>query len=415
MASFKVHISNIARFHKIILFTLSVLVQFLYFRDCFSNTALNQCLPSAVDSFDYEKRARVFLEFGFRAAFGDAFRVPGYPLLISFFIAHFGQVAFSALRIFQIILTSVTVLLVYRTLNDTFNKSTSFFASLIFLLMPSWYFSPLILAESLSYFLFVLLIIVSIKVINRRRLEIKELLIFTLLISLATYLKPNHILWVIPILFLVLALSKARLLATFALLALLGICLSPWLIFVNRDTSSPFILTSASGGNFYVGTGMQLNYDNGPLAKAAIFWKVDPKNNSNDIIHNTSNLDIRLLNDIYSAKALDIWMERPLRQMGFGLTKITIAFSIFTDSLLQLFLGIIFLVSLIFAIYVTMSRNFLSKSSIFCVLYLSFVLVLAFQAFVFQADRRFVFPILIPAWLLVFESFNPRIGKIRLR
>jgi hypothetical protein len=162
----------------------------------------------------------------------------------------------------------------------------------------------------------------------------------------------------------------------------------------------------------YIGTGMRLSYDDGPLAKAAVFWKVDPISNPLDVISDASHQDIRVLDEVYSEKSLYIWKERPLRQIGFGITKIAIAFSIYTNSISQFFLGALFLISLIFTIYVLISKAFIPKSKIFCVLYFSIIWTLASQAFIFQADRRFIFPILIPSWLLFTELLSPKLRNL---
>lgn len=400
-------------FHHFVIVVLSVSFQFFIFRNCFSNTIQNNCLPSALDSFDYANRARVFLDSGFSQAFADGFRVPGYPLVISLFMILFGDYAFVALRIFQVVITALTASMVYKALNDSFSKLRSFCLSIFFSFLPSWYFAPLLLAESLTYFLCICLVIVAIRVIKHKSFNSKDLIILCLLIVSAIYLKPNQILWIIPLFVLSNLIGDSKFLFSCLAAGIILACLVPWLFFVNAKNNSYFNLTTASGGNLYIGTGMIMEYNDGPLSKAAIFWKVDPKNNLDDVVSGTDKLSSGHSNRIYAGKALEIWRERPIRQIGFGIAKILIAFSIWSDSIYSTTLGAIFLFSLIGSVYALSSNKSTQYGKHFCVLYLSFVSILAVQAFVFQADRRFVFPILIPTWLFLLELFGIKESKLR--
>jgi len=197
------------------------------------------------------------------------------------------------------------------------------------------------------------------------------------------------------------------------LLGLTGALLSPWLYYANRDNPSKFTFTATSGGNLYIGLGMHLAYDNGPISRAAIFWKVDPRSNPSDVLSGTDQSDIRALDEMFGDRALEIWKKRPLQQLGFGLAKIAIAFSVYVDSFPQLLLGLLVITSLFLSIYSVFFRKFSIESRLASLLYISIIVILAFQAFLFQADRRFVFPVLIPASILVFYSLkfgSPRKG-----
>jgi hypothetical protein len=52
------------------------------------------------------------------------------------------------------------------------------------------------------------------------------------------------------------------------------------------------------------------------------------------------------LNDIYTEKALDIWRERPLAQIRYGIDKVLIAFGLKTNSPMDSALGFITLGSI---------------------------------------------------------------------
>lgn len=395
-----------------LLFSLSLCIQIISFRSCLSNKILNECLPSAVDSFDYTNRAKSLLESGFDEAFGDAFRIPGYSMVIAFFLLLFGNFAFIALRVTQALLTAVSTIIIYRTLSTSSSKVASFKFSIFYSFLPSWYFSPLLLAESLSYFLCCLFVVKSLNVINKVDLLPKDIMSLSLLVGAATYLKPNHLLWVVPAMFIVYFTSnKKKLTSILLLLGLTGALLSPWLYYANRDNPSKFTFTATSGGNLYIGLGMHIAYDNGPISRAAIFWKVDPRSNPSDVLSETDQSDIRALDEMFGERALEIWKKRPLQQLGFGLAKIAIAFSVYVDSFPQLLLGLLVVTSLFLSLYSVFFRKFSIESRLASLLYISITVILAIQAFLFQADRRFVFPVLIPASILVFYSFKVRNSK----
>jgi hypothetical protein len=231
------------------------------------------------------------------------------------------------------------------------------------------------------------------------------------LIALATYLKPNQLLWIVPVFTLFHLINKRDHFSKIRLLGVVGVSLIPWLLFVNVSNPGPFTFTSASGGNLYIGTGMQTIDDGSTLAKAAKYWKVDPKSNPKDVIFRNENEDIRESSGIYSSKAFEIWKKRPIRQIGFGIAKVIIAFSIYTDSIGQSLLGFLVLISLILSVYILIFTSSNWRRRVLCKVYLSFIGILAFQAFVFQADRRFIFPILIPVAVLLFELKHSKTHK----
>lgn len=173
---------------------------------------------------------------------------------------------------------------------------------------------------------------------------------------------------------------------------MVAMLLSPWVLFVNDSQPGFFGLTTNSGINLYVGTGMVLSYDESLLAKSAIKWRVDPRNNPSDIKVSATAGSPAIQNSKFTDKALQIWKERPLREIGYGIDKTLIAFGFKSNSVTDYVYGLFNALSLISAALLIRSRTF----RVWGVTTLITALVLASQAAVFQADRRFVVPVLFP-------------------
>jgi hypothetical protein len=112
------------------------------------------------------------------------------------------------------------------------------------------------------------------------------------------------------------------------------------LFFTNKAQPGFLGLTTGSGINSYVGTGMILDYDQGFLARSAIKWRVDPKNNPGDSIDNAGTTTPAEMNSLYSQKSIQIWKKRFWRELGFGLDKVKFAFSISSNSKFEMLIGI---------------------------------------------------------------------------
>jgi len=83
-----------------------------------------------------------------------SFRTPGYPLFIAFFLALWGNPVF--ISVIQIILTGLTVILLYRLSRIFFSEKISFIAGLLLALEPAFiFYSIVLLSESVFIFLLV--------------------------------------------------------------------------------------------------------------------------------------------------------------------------------------------------------------------------------------------------------------------
>jgi hypothetical protein len=150
---------------------------------------------------------------------------------------------------------------------------------------------------------------------------------------------------------------------------------------------------------------MVLSYDESLLAKSAVKWRVDPRNNPTDIRVGATAGSPAKQNSKFTDKAFEIWKERPLREIGYGIDKTLIAFGFKSNSVTDYVYGLFNALSLISAALLIRSRTFRAWG----VTTLVTALVLASQAAVFQADRRFVVPVLFP---LAIVSLGIALGNL---
>lgn len=392
---------------------LSMLLQMIILGKHLTNTVLSSFSPSAVDAVDYLERARIWSTIGFSAAFEDLWRMPGYPAVIVMMQALFPSFPFLALRLLQMLAIAISVGLMKLTLDRLVSRNLSLIFSAFFSFLPIWYFSPVLLPESLTT-LTLTSILYCLSTIKSNSVKPLQILLISLLLALSVYLRSNLIFFVFPIiifLFFKIQARKIELISIFV--ALVFVFLSPWLIFTKTQHSGFIGLTSNFGINAYIGTGMVLNYDGGILAGSAMRWGVDPKSHQNDLIDLDPPLPRVEQSKILTEKAIGIWRERPLKQIGYGVDKFLIAFSLKGNSIASWFLAV-FVLSSFFSSFRVMGEQ---HSRSWGGLYLTTILLLATQAFFLQADRRYVFPTLMPLALVCLalatsqmSFFRPRLG-----
>ncbi len=378
------------------LFILSIGFQMLLIGKYIDNSIVSSYAPSATDAVDYSNRADVWLASGFTDAFGDLWRMPGYPLVILLMKVTIPAHAYLALRILQVICLAASVAIMKMLLDKKLTPSISTLLSFVYILLPLWHFTPILIAESLTSFIFVLILLVLVSIKNSKA-TVLQLIIISLLVAIETYLKSNLVFLIIPIsVYLIFTLKKRVWVSTLSTFLILFVFLSPWFVFAKTVEPEFRGITSNLGINAYIGTGMILNYDNGALAKSAVKWRVDPKSNPNDVITFESPLKLIEQSRILSSKSIEIWQERPFQEIGYSFDKILIAFGLKGNSLLDSLIGLFSVISLVFGAILCRDKNTRAWSlfllSIFC--------IFALQAGLLQADRRYVFPVFFPISIL---------------
>lgn len=402
--------SNINNFT---VFVLSLLVQMILIGKYLDNDIVSRYALTAVDAADYANRAQIWKNEGFSLAFDDAYRMPGYPSLIFAMSLLFPNQAFLATKLFQMFGLALSAVIIKLILEKLATTKLTILGTTLFILLPNWHFTPILLAESLTATCFIGLIFFLSRVSERGATKI-HILGITFLVAALTYLKPNNLLLIIPVLvFLYFKVNHGAIRSISFILALFVLLMSPWIGFAKKSNPGFYGLTTNSGINLYVGTGMIVSYDGGALSNAALRWRVDPKNNPRDVVELSQGLSPLQVNQLFQDKAIQIWKERPVQVFVYGLEKMLIAFGFKGNSPQDYVLGLFNLGALIAGMTLLRFPNF----RIWGITLLSIFLVLAAQAVIFQADRRFIVPVFSPIAVinltLVFSLFATYKGKLK--
>ena len=386
------------------LFLFSIFLQLLLFSRFLDNQILNDYDPSKIDAITYVQVSDTWREQGFNEAFGDLWRLPGYPSVLLLVQLVFPEAPFLALRVLQMMAVAGSVVVIYKLLSIFITSKRSFYFALLYALLPSWYFAPVLIAECLTTVM-IILILKALAGISNAKINVYHLLWISLLTSFSIYLRPNNIFLIVVIVsfFLVQLIAiKFKIVSLFLIFTFLF--LLPWLLFSQKQELGFIGLTTNQGVNLYIGTGMYLNYDDGILAESAIQRKVDERQNLDDRIligPNTSRLD---QNNIYKERAFEIWKDRPIKQLGYSLDKVLIAFGLKANSVLELSFGLFNL----FAIFCSFLSIRVKSQRAWAVVILVTASLLATQAAIFQADRRFIVSIFLPFGLISIALVHSR-------
>jgi len=390
--------SYVSKYSTTLVILASIIFQLIVIGKYLDNSVLSTYAPGALDANGYTQRATSWRLNGFDSAFGDAFRMPGYPLLILIMEYFFPEFPYLAVRILQLTALAISAGLIKIALQKLLGLSTAVGMSLFFVILPSWHFVPILIAESLSAAIVAILVTRLLRWDNNQ-VNLRLAGLIGVLIALATYLKPNHLI-LLPIVlsYFVFAKVKKKISISGFVCLVVGLLLLPWVLYVNVQFPNLNSLTSTSGGNFYVGTGMIVDYNGGQLAKSASKWSVGPAENPDDILQFTDNQGPVERNQIYTEMAAEIWKKRPYAEFRFGIEKILIAFGLKSDSLFEYTFGVFN----VFALLSSILLFFFKKHRGIAAATITTILLLGLQAFLFQADRRFVIPLLFPLAVICF-------------
>jgi len=370
----------------------SAFVQILFIGKYLDNSIISPYAPTAMDALDYTSRAEIWRSRGFSEAFTDVSRMPGYPFLIYINNLLFSEYTYLATRCFQLLTLAVSVGLIKIVLQKYTSQAIAVFTSGLFAFLPIWHFIPILIGETLTAVIIIALIYLLSKIHNRE-ISLKYIFMISICIAIETYLKPNNILIIIPIIgFLIFSKQSKVLRSTARILFFVLILLLPWIGFASSAQKGFLGLTANSGINAYIGTGMIISYDGGILAKSAIKWKVDPKSNASDIVAGIDKESPIIRNNLFAQKSIQIWKNRFWAELGFGFDKIRFAFGLNSESKLESIFGIFNILGLLSALLLLKDRALRSWG----IALLLIAMTLSIQAIIFQADRRFVIPVFSP-------------------
>lgn len=379
------------------------ILQLMLFQKGIDNNPVNSYSPSSVDAYGYVSRAQdLSLKKGLTHVFQDGFRMPGYPVFLSLFY-NISPLPLYHARIFQMGISALLIFFAFLTFIKIFqSEPPAIWASfVIFCWFPFYYFSPILIAESCSLFLYSCLIFVLTQV--KTKLDTWSITL-PILLALLVYFKPNHILIFIPVLAFIWCKFKTTKKSLLVYLCIMMILfLLPWTLFLSIKNNSPVFLSTTLGINLYLGTGVETNFELSSNQKilptlVAKHWNLESdsikKNTQNEVVGMTVLEQDRYLKQI----AKEIWQLRPLDNCIYGVAKIFHGFG-FSMRGLKDFIQILLLVtSALFSLYLWNKNQWME----WCIFYWTTFTLTSIQLFFFLPDQRFKIVIFdLPALILI--------------
>ncbi len=293
----------------------------------YDNQPVNAYRPTSSDALVYVGQAAQAAAGEFRAAFAGGFRPPGYPLFLAACLGLFAR-PWLAARLLQAALSALIVPLAFATLAGALGRPARALAgaALVALWLPLYYFAPVLTAESVS--LFVLAVALWLMARAARGGGRGWLATGGLAATAAAlvYLKPNHVFLALPAaVFLGASGARGRAAAFAGGLALL---LLPWTAFISAANGRFIPLSTTSGINLYLGTGIDPAAGDGgglPGTVAARLGLADAERAA-AIGARAAALGPAAQDALYSAEAAARWRARFPATALYGLSKAAHAF-----------------------------------------------------------------------------------------
>ncbi len=392
----------------LVLFVISVTYQLVLLNDFMNNEITTQFYPLGSDANDYAALASAWKEKGFFIAFNELLRTPGFPAIILIISIIFPNDTFFVLRILQLTSIALTVVMIKKILELHIPKSQAYTFSLIYIVLPIWYFVPAILAESFTTFFFTLLLYYA-SLIKTNIYNLHNYLIISGCLAILIYLKANSVLLVIPILYFIIHKIKIKkFLHLLLIIFFLIILMLPWMTYAKTTQGSFLPLTNTSGYALYYGTGMIVKGD--PILKqAAIENRVNSEVNIEDLLVFDKPTRTSEMSEIYTNKTIEIWSKRPLNQFSFGLQKIMLNFGFIVRNSYEYFLGFFSLITIIASLLLIKQKKHLDWAFTFII----YFLCQSFQAMIFFSDKRYLIPTYIPISIIILSLAVSKLMRVR--
>jgi 4-amino-4-deoxy-L-arabinose transferase-like glycosyltransferase len=205
-------------------------------------------------------------EYVYLPGTATSLRPPLYPAAVAGLYWLFGLNNFQAVRLFQLVLSLLNVILLYRLGSEVFSRQTGLWLAGLYCFYPSMLgFNNLLLTEVLFTFLLCAACFSLVRFLNRERTS--YLLLAGALFGLAALTR--SVLWLFPIIlcgFLLLALRteiNRRLVGAVFFLLAFSLIVAPWSIRNTRLEKTFITIDTMGGRNFMMG-----NYEYTPLYRA---------------------------------------------------------------------------------------------------------------------------------------------------
>jgi 4-amino-4-deoxy-L-arabinose transferase-like glycosyltransferase len=397
-----------------------VSLQFVLHRHALDNGIENRSSPSSTDTREYVGRAEVFAN-GIRAgegfpkafsqAFRDGYRTPGYPVFLAVFPPLFDK-PLQAARCAQILLSGAIVVLAFLTFRNLLRSKQKAFlgAVLVGVWPPLYYFSPILIAESCSLFVLAALL----WVLSRRPEKTPRFLSWIAaspLFAILVYLKPNHFLLLLPVaVFLWICATgteKPTRIQSLSFVALSIALLAPWSLFLSLNNGRPVFLSTASGVNLYLGTGVVQDPGDSNTLPSRFAARTGMASDSGDATAAlTQNASPQEASQIYAREARSVWSQHPVRTSLYGVAKILHGFGFSFRGLRDGMMVLLLAAALFFSVRL---YRFGGPGKAWAFLFWGVLLVTISQLFLYLPNQRLKTVLFdLPALLtLVLGMFGP--------
>lgn len=402
-----------SRFPILLIITINLVLQFALFHDGFDNQIVNNHSPTKSDAYDYVARARLIANQGdFTEAFSDAYRMPGYPLFIAIFIRLFDQPLLQV-RIVQALLSSFIIYFCYLLLSTLLESRPAVqlgsLAAAVWL--PFYFFSPILFAESCSFFLYALFLYWLFVGAVRQNFSVGSL---ALILALLIYFKPNHILLLLPtslVIWYTLRPGKARskTVPILKMIAPVAVLILPWSLFVSIQNGQFIPLATNAGANLYLGTGAAFSYDD-PTMQGTLHHQLSNElqlfdaERTESLREQGTALTAAERHTLYQREAIKIWLKRPFKTVLYGGAKVLHAFGFSFRGMRDVLLALQFFVS-VGASWIVWKRG---HHTGVCIFFWSVLCIVALQSFLFLANQRFKLALFdLPAIVITIMACAP--------
>jgi len=289
--------------------------------------------------------------------------------------------------------------------------------------IPFYYFSPMLLPETLCIFLFAILHLLMARFDIRHSLSL--IILMSILIVLLTYLKPNLLTICFPLIIFIwhpvkIYRENKAIPYTIISLTFITLMILPWSVFLSSHNHMFVPLGTNQGLNLYLGTvprsgGSYIPEKASLPEKVAASFHLDNQAENPDKYQKSQNEEnwkrYSKMHGLYQRIAFDAWTSRPITMSIYGFSKILHSFGFSFRDFRDTILSLHFIASISLSIYLWKVDQYRR----WCVFFWSIFFITALHAFIFAYDQRyktviFDFPALlvIVAGLAVFFK-NSRI------
>jgi 4-amino-4-deoxy-L-arabinose transferase-like glycosyltransferase len=287
----------------IIIFAIALIPRFSWFFVKGKN--LDITIPAGGDAIGYDQLAVNLIkyhQYAFTPGKPTAYREPVYPYFLAIIYYIFGLSNYTAVRVAQIFISSLTCVVIFLLAKDLFDKKVALVSSFISCFWPHFvYYSTTILRETLFCFLLVLCVYFLNKVYQQKEFKLVNSIIAGIMCGLCCLMNSTALLFVF-LSFVVLSLTKKfrQVLVIFVLFVSLY---SLWVV-RNYIVFNEFVLGSTVGGMTIYGASVG-DYRIFGTPQEKEFWEKD------EVMKKAATMDELQANKYFMQEAKKVILSNP--------------------------------------------------------------------------------------------------------